>query len=239
MKSVRPLAVPPVAYIENATADAVVDVIYPAMTYRKDGVEEDVDDLPLVGLVVGVASLEARDPLDDVLPAVLGPFQLRLQDAGFQFGPQIFQFLQPLPGAAGEDTLLDGIEHVFNASLGVGQLTAEQRQGAVLGSLQRHQFVCDLGNQVVLEHPLDGVLHRHPLDPVLLRGLFVAAQPPFGPGAFVVAVDGAVASLAALADHQPAAVAAEQLRGQQIFFLGLCPGRGVLVLLHPLLHPFK
>ena len=169
----------------------------------------------------------------------MGPFQLRLQDAGFQFGPQISQFLQPLPGAAGEDPLLDGVEHILNAPLGVGQLTAEQRQCAVLGTLQRHQFVCDLGNEVVLEYPLDGVLYHHPLDPVLLHGLFVAAQPPFGPGAFVVAVDGTVAALAALADHQPSAVAAEQLGGQQIFFLGLCPGRGVLVLLHPLLHPFK
>ena len=48
-----------------------------------------------------------------------------------------------------------------------------------------------------------------------------------------------IATLAALADHQPSAVAAEQLGGQQIFFLGFRPGRGVLILLHPLLHPFK
>ena len=212
---------------------------YQLVVKHIDGVEEDIDDLPLVGLVVGVTALEAGDPLDDVLPAVLGPFQLRLQDAEFQFGPQVFQFLQPLPGAAGEDALLDGIEHILNAPLGVGQLTAQQGQGAVLGTLQRHQFVCDLGNEVVLEYPLDGVLHRHPLDPVLLHGLFVAAQPSLGPGAFVVAVDGAVAALAALADHQPSAVAAEQLGGQQIFFLGFRPGWGVLILLHPLLHPFK
>ena len=46
MKSVRPLAVPPVAYIENATADAVVDVIYPAMTYRKGYTEFKADNLP-------------------------------------------------------------------------------------------------------------------------------------------------------------------------------------------------
>lgn len=62
-----------------------------------DGVEEDVDDLPLVVLDLGVAALEVGDPLDNILPAVLGPFQLRLQNTGFQFVPQVFQFLQPLP----------------------------------------------------------------------------------------------------------------------------------------------
>lgn len=51
MKSVRPLAVPPVAYIENATADAVVDVIYPAMTYRKGYTEFKADNLPRQGRV--------------------------------------------------------------------------------------------------------------------------------------------------------------------------------------------
>ena len=51
MKSVRPLAVPPVAYIENATADAVVDVIYPAMTYRKGYTEFKADNLPRQGSV--------------------------------------------------------------------------------------------------------------------------------------------------------------------------------------------
>ena len=49
MKSVRPLAVPPVAYIENATADAVVDVVYPAMTYRKGYTEFKADNLTTSG----------------------------------------------------------------------------------------------------------------------------------------------------------------------------------------------
>ena len=92
---------------------------YQLVVKHIDGVEEDVDDLPLVCLVVGVPALEAGDPLDDVLPAVLGPFQLRLQDVGLQLCPQIFQFFQPLPGTAGEDALLDGIEHILNAPLGV------------------------------------------------------------------------------------------------------------------------
>lgn len=166
-------------------------------------------------------------------------FQFCLQDAGSHIVTQLLQFLQSLAGTAGEDALLDGVEHVFNAPFGVGQLTAQQGQGVVLGILQGHQFVCDLGNEVILEYSLDSVHHGDMLDPVFFHGLFVAALPPLGCSTLVIAVDGAVATFPAFSNHHPAAVTAEQLGGQQIFFFGLCSGGSPLVLFHSFLHPFK
>ena len=166
-------------------------------------------------------------------------FKFCLQDAGFHIVTQLLQFLQSLAGTAGEDALLDGIEHILDSPFGVGQLTAEQGQGVVLGILQGHQFVCDLGNEVILEHPLDGVHHGDMLDPVFLHGLFVAALPSLGCSTLVIAVDGAVAPFPAFSDHHPAAVPTEQLGRQQVFFFSLCPGGSPLVLFHSFLHPFK
>ena len=60
----------------------------------------------------------------------------------------------------------------------------------------------------------------------------------FDAGAFIVVVDTVSAGPAFSAQHR-AAIAADELGGQQIFLLCLVSGRGFFVALQPFLHPVK
>ena len=61
--------------------------------------------------------------------------------------------------------------------------------------------------------------------------LFGAALTPLDVGAFIIIVGASSCTGSAFAKHQRTALAAEQLSGQQIFFVCLATGRGTLVLM--------
>ena len=150
-----------------------------------------------------------------------------------------FQRFQTLFRCPGVQAILDGLHQVVQLFVDLSQLLFQQRDRCVLLILYIHDQLNDLVDHHIVLNQLHGLPDDQIFQPFFLHGLFVAALAPFDVGAFIIIVGASGGTGSAFAEHQCTALAAEQLGGQQVFFVGFAAGRGALVLVHTLLHPVK
>ena len=150
-----------------------------------------------------------------------------------------FQRFQTLFRCPGVQAILDGLHQVVQLFVDLSQLLFQQRDRCVLLILYIHDQLNDLVDHHIVLNQLHGLPDDQIFQPFFLHGLFVAALAPLDVGALVIIVGAPSGTGSAFAEHQCTALAAEQLGGQQVFFVGFAAGRGALVLVHTLLHPVK
>lgn len=171
-----------------------------------------------------------------------GLFQLFFQNAGVQSFFPGFQFVQPLLGGRGQDALFNGFQKVCQPLLCIPELVFQNRQSGVLLLLGFHNQIYQLFDDFIAENHLNGSLHHEPFQRLFADSFQVAVRlaVAFGVAALVVIVGVSHVAGAAFATHQGAALATEQLGGQQIAHILFCrPTVGDLVLLKTLLYPVE
>ena len=171
-----------------------------------------------------------------------GLFQLFFQNAGVQGFFPGFQFVQPLLGGRGQDALFNGFQKVCQPLLCVPELVFQDRQPGVLLLLGFHDQIYQPFDDFIAEDHLNGGVHHEPFQRLLADGFQVAVRlaVALGVAALVVIVGVSHVAGAAFATHQGAALATEQLSGQQIAHILFCrPTVGDLVLLKTLLYPVE
>ena len=161
----------------------------------------------------------------------LGLGQLFLGDSDFQFLLLGLQGFQAFFCGTGQDTDLDGIEHILDASFGLLQLLFQEGQRGIFLILKlHHHFHNGVDGLVILEHLQGGIYHQV-FQPDLADRFLFAASCALGIGALVIVVDNLVPAGAALTKHHSPAHPAEQLGGKQIVVLCFVPGRGPAIFL--------
>ena len=225
----------------RASALLVVEIHHDAVIEQIDGVDETVDDLLLKSDIRRVAVAELIEPEQNLLPRDGWLFDLLLQNAGFQGFTLLFQFLHPRLGGGRQDALLDGRHQIVNPALDLFQFSLQNRQPGVFLALVFQQLVRQQVDDPVIQHLFQRRLHHKLLQRFLAHRLqaasFLAAA--FAGAAFIITVDRARVASAALSCHHGAALAAEQLGGEQIMDIRLVVGRCLTVNLAPTLHRVK
>ena len=171
-----------------------------------------------------------------------GLFQLFFQNAGVQGFFPGFQLVQTLLGGRGQDALFNGFQKVCESFLRIPELFFQNRQAGVLLLLGFHDQIYQPFDDFIAENHLNGSVHHEPFQRLLADGFQVAMRlaVAFGVAALVVIVGVSHVAGAALAAHQGAALAAEQLGGQQIAHILFCGSTmGNPILLETLLHPVE
>ena len=171
-----------------------------------------------------------------------GLFQLFFQNTGVQGFFPGFQLVQPLLGGRGQDALFNGFQKICQPLLRIPELVFQDRQASVLLLLGFHNQIYQPFDDFIAENHLDGSLHHEPFQRLFADGFQVAVRlaVAFGVAALVVIVGVSHVAGAAFAAHQGAALATEQLSGQQIAHILFCrPTVGDPVLLETLLHPVE
>ena len=199
-----------------------VEIEHDPVVKDVDRVDKGINDLPLVFHVSHVTLAEFFKPEPHPLTGQDGLFQLFLQNAGVQGFFPGFQFVQPL--------------------LCVPELVFQDRQPGVLLLLGFHDQIYQPFDGFIAENHLNGSVHHEPFQRLLADGFQVTVRlaMAFGVAALVVIVGVSHVAGAAFAAHQGAALAIEQLGGQQIahiLFRG--PTVGNPVLFETLLHPVE
>ena len=169
-------------------------------------------------------------------------FQLFFQNAGVQGFLPGFQFVQPLLGGRGQDALFNGFQKVCEPFLRIPELLFQNRQPGVLLLLGFHDQIYQPFDDFIAENHLNGSVHHEPFQRLLADSLQVTVRlaVALGVAALVVIVGVSHVAGAAFATHQGAALATEQLGGQQIAHILFCRATvGDLVLLKTLLHPVE
>ena len=171
-----------------------------------------------------------------------GLFQLFFQNAGVQGFFPGFQLVQPLLGGRGQDALFNGFQKVCEPFLRIPELLFQDRQPGVLLLLGFHDQIYQPFDDFIAENHLNGGVHHEPFQRLLADSLQVTVRlaVAFGVAALVVIVGVSHVAGAALTAHQGAALATEQLGGQQIaHILFRRSTMGDPVLLETLLHPVE
>lgn len=219
-----------------------VEIEHDPVVKDVDRVDKGINDLPLVFHVSHVTLAEFFKPEPYPFAGQDGFFQLFFQNAGVQGFLPGFQFVQPLLGGRGQDALFNGFQKVCQPLLRVPELVFQDRQPGVLFLLGFHDQIYQLFDDFIVKNHLNGGVHHEPLQRFLADGFQVAARlaVALGVAALVVIVGVSHVAGAAFAAHQGAALATEQLSGQQIAHILFCrPTVGDLVLLETLLHPVE
>ena len=219
-----------------------VEIEHDPVVKDVDRVDKGINDLPLVLRTAHVTLAEFFKPEPNPLTGQDGLFQLFFQNAGVQGFFPGFQLVQPLLGGRGQDALFNGFQKVCEPFLRIPELLFQNRQAGVLLLLGFHNQIYQPFDDFIAENHLDGSLHHEPFQRLFADGFQVAVRlaVAFGVAALVVIVGVSHVAGAALAAHQGAALAAEQLGGQQIAHILFCRATvGDLVLLETLLHPVE
>ena len=207
-----------------------------------DRVDKGINDLPLVFRAAHVTLAEFFKPEPNPLTGQDGLFQLFFQNAGVQGFFPGFQLVQPLLGSRGQDALFNGFQKVCEPFLRIPELLFQNRQPGVLLLLGFHDQIYQPFDDFIAENHLNGGIHHEPFQRLLADGFQVAVRlaVAFGVAALVIIVGVPHVAGAAFAAHQGAALATEQLGGQQIAHILFCrPTVGDPVLLETLLHPVE
>ena len=219
-----------------------VEIEHDPVVKNVDRVDKGINDLPLVFRAAHVTLAEFFKPEPNPLTGQDGLFQLFFQNAGVQSFFPGFQFVQPLLGGRGQDALFNGFQKVCQPLLCIPELVFQNRQSGVLLLLGFHNQIYQLFDDFIAENHLNGSLHHEPFQRLFADSFQVAVRlaVAFGVAALVVIVGVSHVAGAALAAHQGAALAAEQLGGQQIAHILFCGSTmGNPVLLETLLHPVE
>ena len=219
-----------------------VEVEYDPVIKDVDRVDKGINDLPLVFRAAHVTLAEFFKPEPNPLTGQDGLFQLFFQNAGVQSFFPGFQLVQTLLGGRGQDALFNGFQKVCQPLLRVPELVFQDRQPGVLLLLGFHDQIYQPFDDFIVKNHLDGGIHHEPFQRLLANGFQVTVRlaVTFGVAALVVIVGISHVAGAAFAAHQGAALATEQLSGQQIAHILFCrPTVGDPVLLETLLHPVE
>ena len=219
-----------------------VEVEYDPVIKDVDRVDKGINDLPLVFRAAHVTLAEFFKPEPNPFAGQDGLFQLFFQNAGVQSFFPGFQLVQTLLGGRGQDALFNGFQKVCQPLLCVPELVFQNRQPGVLLLLGFHDQIYQPFDDFIAENHLNGSLHHEPFQRLFADSFQVAVRlaVAFGVAALVVIVGVSHVAGAALAAHQGAALAAEQLGGQQIAHILFCGSTmGNPVLLETLLHPVE
>ena len=219
-----------------------VEIEYDPVIKDVDRVDKGINDLPLVFRAAHVTLAEFFKPEPNPLTGQDWLFQLFFQNAGVQGFFPGFQLVQPLLGGRGQDALFNGFQKVCQPFLRVPELVFQDRQPGVLLLLGFHDQIYQPFDDFIVKNHLDGGIHHEPFQRLLANGFQVTVRlaVAFGVAALVVIVGISHVAGAAFAAHQGAALATEQLSGQQIAHILFCrPTVGDPVLLETLLHPVK
>ena len=219
-----------------------VEVEYDPVIKDVDRVDKGINDLPLVFRAAHVTLAEFFKPEPNPLTGQDGLFQLFFQNAGVQSFFPGFQLVQTLFGGRGQDALFNGFQKVCQPLLRVPELVFQDRQPGVLLLLGFYDQIYQPFDDFVAKNHLNGGVHHEPLQRLLADGFQVTVRlaVAFGVAALVVIVGVSHVAGATFATHQGAALATEQLGGQQIAHILFCrPTMGDPVLLETLLHPVK
>ena len=171
-----------------------------------------------------------------------GLFQLFFQNAGVQGFFPGFQLVQPLLSGRSQDALFNGFQKICQPLLCIPELVFQNGQAGVLLLLGFHNQIYQPFDDFIAENHLDGSVHHEPFQRLLADSLQVTVRlaVALGVAALVVIVGVSHVAGAAFATHQGAALATEQLSGQQIAHILFCrPTVGDPVLLETLLHPVE
>ena len=181
---------------------------------------------------------ELIEPEQNLFPGDGRRFDLLLQNAGFQRFPLLFQLLHPRLGGGRQDALLDGRHQIVDAALDLFQLGLQDRQTGVFLALVFQQLVRQQVYDPVIQHLFQCRLHHKLFQRLLAHRLQAASllAAAFSGTTFIITVDRARVAPAALPCHHGAALAAEQLGGQQVMDICLVVGRCLTVNLAPALH---
>ena len=219
-----------------------VEIEYDPVIKDVDRVDKGINDLPLVFRAAHVTLAEFFKPEPNPLTGQDGLFQLFFQNAGVQGFFPGFQLVQPLLGGRGQDALFNGFQKVCEPFLRIPELLFQNRQPGVLLLLGFHDQIYQPFDDFIAEDHLNGGVHHEPLQRLLADGFQVAVRlaVALGVAALVVIVGVSHVAGAAFATHQGAALATEQLSGQQIAHILFCrPTVGDPVLLETLLNPVE
>ena len=219
-----------------------VEIEHDPVVKDVDRVDKGINDLPLVFHVSHVTPAEFFKPEPHPFAGQDWLFQLFFQNAGVQGFFPGFQFVQPLFGGRGQDALFNGFQKICQPLLCIPQLVFQDRQPGVLLLLGIHNQIYQPFDDFITENHLDSSFHHESFQRFLADGFQVAVRlsVAFGLAALVVIVGVSHMAGAAFATHQGAALATEQLSGQQIAHILFCgPTMGNPVLLETLLHPVE
>ena len=219
-----------------------VEIEHDPVVKNVDRVDKGINDLPLVFHVSHVTLAEFFKPEPHPFAGQNWLFQFFFQNAGVQGFFPGFQLIQPLLGGRGQDALFNGFQKVCEPFLRIPELLFQNRQPGVLLLLGFHDQIYQPFDDFIAEDHLNGGVHHEPLQRLLADGFQVAVRlaVALGVAALVVIVGVSHVAGAAFATHQGAALATEQLSGQQIahiLFRG--PTVGNPVLFETLLHPVE
>ena len=219
-----------------------VEIEHDPVVKDVDRVDKGINDLPLVFRAAHVTLAEFFKPEPNPLTGQDGLFQFFLQNTGVQSFFPGFQLVQPLLGGRGQDALFNGFQKVCQPLLRVPELLFQDRQPGVLLLLGIHDQIYQPFDDFIAENHLNGGVHHEPFQRLLADSLQVTVRlaVALGVAALVVIVGVSHVAGAAFATHQGAALATEQLSGQQIAHILFCrPTVGDPVLLETLLHPVE
>ena len=222
---------------DRASAFLIIEVHHDTVIKQIDGVDKAVDDLFLKGDICRVAVAELIEPEQNLFPCDGRLFDLFLQDACFQCFTLLFQFLHPCLGGRRQDALLDSRHQIVDAALYLFQLSLQNRQAGVFLALVFQQLVRQQVDDPVIQHLFQRRLNHKLLQRLLAHRLQAASllAAAFTGTTFIVAVDRSRVASAAFPRHHGAALAAEQLGGEQIVDIRLVVGGCLTVNLTPAL----
>ena len=206
---------------------------------QENGIDKNFNQRFSLLFLRNIELSEFHQPEPDEILIEAGLLQFFICDFCSQFIFLDFQRFQTLFRCPGVQAVLDCLHQVIQLSVDLSQLLFQQRDRCVLLILDIHDQLNDLVDHRIVLNQLHGLPDDQIFQPVLLYGLFVAAPAPLDVGAFIIIVGALGCTGSAFTKHQRTALAAEQLGGQQIFFVCLATGRGTLVLIQTLLHPVK
>ena len=219
-----------------------VEIEHDPVVKDVDRVDKGINDLPLVFHVSHVTLAEFFKPEPHPFAGQDGLFQLFFQNAGVQGFFPGFQLVQPLLSGRSQDALFNGFQKICQPLLRIPELVFQDRQASVLLLLGFHNQIYQPFDDFIAENHLNSSFHHEPFQRLFADGFQVAVRlaVAFGVAALVVIVGVSHVAGAALTAHQGAALAAEQLGGQQITHILFCGATvGNLVLLETLLYPVE
>ena len=188
---------------------------------------------------VRVELAEPGQPEPNLIFTQPRPSDFFFGDPNLKFFLLGFQLFQTRFGGVGQQTCLNGVQHIFNAVLYLAHLLFQQRESGVFLILQLHHFRNDGINHGIVLNQLHGFSYDQIFQPLFTDGLFLAGLETFRGGTLIIMMNDLVPACATLTEHHRAAHSAEQLGGEQVIVLGLVTGRSAAVLLDFLLHFFK
>lgn len=201
-----------------------------------DCVDKSVNQCLTLFLLRKVQLAEPGQPEPHKVLAELGLCKPLFGDLGFQLFLLRFQGFQSFFGGTSQNTSLNGVEHILDASFCVPKLLLIEWQVGIFFVLQLHYTGNNGINHGIVHNKSLGFCNHQIFQPLLADGFLLAGLSLFNCCTFIVPVHIPGTAGTTLPKHQGTAVTAEQFGSQKIVILCLAPGRGLFIFGHLDLH---